>query len=49
MGFLILVLFADQLSRLKVGTQGVELEMSTEYRTTKAKSLSAEAAPKLER
>ena len=49
MGLMIFVLFAHQLARLKVGTQGVELEMSTEYRTVEAKSLHAEAALKLER
>ena len=42
-GLLIFVLFAPLLSRLKIGTQGVELEMSTEHRTAEAKSLSAEA------
>ena len=45
-GLLIFVLFANQLARLKVGSQGVEMEMSTEH---KAKSLSAEAAPRIER
>jgi len=48
-GLLIFVLFANQLARLKVGTQGVEMEMSTEHRTVEAKSLYAEAAPRLER
>jgi Tfp pilus assembly protein PilF len=47
-GLLTVVLFAHQLSRLKVGPQGVELEMSAEYRIVEAKSLSTEAAPKLE-
>ncbi len=49
MGLLIFVLFANQLARLKVGAQGVELEMSTEHRTVEARSLSAETAPMLER
>ena len=49
MGLLIFVHFANQLARLKVGTQGMELEMSTEQRTVEAKSLYAEAAPLLER
>ena len=49
MGLLIFVLFADQLARLKVGPQGVELEMSNEYRTMQSQSLSAETTLRLER
>ena len=49
MGLLIFVLFANQLARLKVGAQGVEMEMSTEHRIVEAKSLMAEAALKIER
>lgn len=49
MELMIFVFFADQLARLKVSTQGVELEMSTEHRTVEAESLSAEAAQKLEK
>jgi len=49
MGLLIFVLFANQLARLKFGTHGVEMEMSTEQRTIEAKRLAAEAALKIER
>jgi len=48
-GLLIFVLFAHQLARMKVGANGVEMEMSTEHRTIDAKSLSAEVASKLEK
>jgi Tfp pilus assembly protein PilF len=49
MGLLIFVLFANQLARLKVGAQGVEMEMSREHGTVEAKSVATEAALKIER
>lgn len=49
LALMVFVLFAHQLTRVSFGTQGVEVEMSTEQRTMASRSQSVESAPSFER